>query len=410
MKDSGDKFNILKAGAVLAATTFLLGCIFITARYMCLLQHVSTSDGFFFSGDKLWLKCLRALSGLMGIDVIVFCHKFWPYIFLALMIVIYFFLGIVLFSEEGRSKAYVYTMTCIFMGIFLLIIHGGYNGNHTSEALVYIECWQGYMVSAILLTPLMIMALYRKKWLLLIPVALIYIPVSGFDNFKTLLQGRTYISFGGGSWLFVTAAFGLIMMIFLKKKPARVLLAAALLTTGLLVVRPYGIIAAYSITMLIGEARDKASGEWKRYAAGAAAFMVLTAAVAAAGFFSNGRVSWNVRFTPIENDLRLPQDIIDIAEYLGKNDPDETVYGSDVTDSAFTTYSRYKQRTVKSQALWAETSMDIKGMPLSYGEINQMNPGSYVIIRNVSSGDRQTAEDNGLVYVDSFGEYMLYRR
>ncbi len=412
--------NIWKLLIMLACTAVMLGTFLVTVRYACMMQHVSASDGTFFSGGSLWLSFLKLMAGILSMDIFTFCHKVWPWLFVTFMLVEYFFLGLRLFVEDGMSFYYSYSLSCIFVSIYMIILHVGYISEDSLEAMVYLNSWSATAVSGILLFPLLVLVLLWKKDIgfripFIIMVTSLYMGISGMENWRNFILRGITINYIGRGWILMLAVIGVTTMIVMKRRPARYLVIAALLSTITFTPYPLGLMAAYGVTGLIGRVYIKSTkeGTRKSYVTGAlitaVCYGIFAATVLAAGFFSNSRVSWNVGFSAVENDRRLPEDLMKLTDYI-VSDSEEMphICGSDITASAVLQYSVLNNLHLRDvRGLWHEAPL---GEQEIKEKINEIDKEMYVIIKGSSSDADKLTASGDLHLIKKFGDYGLYGR
>ena len=208
---------------------------------------------------------------------------------------------------------------------------------------------------------------------------------------------------------------GIAAMLAMKKPAAIALVIASLVDCILLIPLPLGIIAAYSFTELIGEiicsSKNSNDNEViyeinnKRSILAGFVYVVILVTILSAGLFSKSRVSWNINFSPIENDERLPKG----ASEALKAAEDDAIYTSYDIASVIKqkdTVSGNDNRSV--YGLWNDSPMkghDISGILDGIRDENMC-----VIIKNVTEEDRTILLQNKLWFVEDFDGYSVYRR
>ena len=422
------KLNIM--GILLAVASFVIMCLgfLFTVRYMLLRQHVSPSDGDYFKDGGIWVNMLKAISGIFGMNVLQFAHAVMPAAFLVLFVFLYFAFGLYLFRKDGKGFLYIFLMNCMFVSIIFVILHVCYFSPGSLEAGVYINPWQGQVVTGMLLTPLLVMLLSSiekgednriklksKTVICLILLLIAFLLIHGIDAWKKLRSGGFSFDYMKGGWLMLLAFAGIAAMLAMKKPAAIALVIASLVDCILLIPLPLGIIAAYSFTELIGEiicsSKNSNDNEViyeinnKRSILAGFVYVVILVTILSAGLFSKSRVSWNINFSPIENDERLPKGV---SEAL-KAAEDDAIYTSYDIASVIKqkdTVSGNDNRSV--YGLWNDSPMkghDISGILDGIRDENMC-----VIIKNVTEEDRTILLQNKLWFVEDFDGYSVYRR
>lgn len=441
-KKETSKLNMWALLLTLAA--FLAMCLtfLVAARYMLMKQYVSPSDGRIMASGGLWVSLMEKIAAASGMNILQFTHTVMPAVFLAVFFVVINLLGFSLFSKDKKGRLYTFLMTFIFVSIVMVILHVGYFKEGSLEAGVYINPWQGSVIAGMLLTPLIIItllletdnetkkpALTMGKWAALIALAITYLLVQGFDAWRLINKRGFDLNIIGRGWLFILTFLGCLIMIIWKRPAIKMLLIGSLNPVIFLVPIPLAILAAYSLTELIGEIlktedkpdedksdedksdEDKKQPGNKQYILAGFLYLLLLGTVLSAGLFSKTRVSWNVTYTAIENKERLPQGVLDAMDSIEASD-DTTIYTS--SDIA----SVIKQKDVlegrngrKVYDLWTESPMTQRDS----GELAEKletvrDQEMYVIIKNVTAEDRNILNENKIFFIKDFSGYSLYRR
>ena len=122
-RSASDKLNIGSIVIAFAPAFMNIALLLVTARYMLLKQHVSVTDGEYFTDNGIWARLLRLASGVFGMSRPEYCHIVFPVLFIFCFIIIYSLLGIRLFSADNRGTVYSMMMTMIFISLMLIIFH-----------------------------------------------------------------------------------------------------------------------------------------------------------------------------------------------------------------------------------------------------------------------------------------------
>ena len=316
----------------LVAALGVLASTAITFRYVVRLQHMISSDGDFFAGNSIWLKVQTALAKLFGMDVVSFTHSVFSVVFVVAVCILYFVLGLRLFALEERGKLYTFTMTCIFLTTFLLILHMGSVSPLAIEGGAYLAPWQGRIVAGILSTPILMLGLIRvlklsaaldtkkdEKTVSISILGIVEIVIAAFlnlisnsiDSLKELkgLRIETLNSYIGVGWLFGAAALAMIIIVMYRWKTARLFIIIILATMVMLVPAPMGLIAAYFVAKLVGWKKDSPVISLIIWGA-------LSVAIAVAGVSSKSRSTYGANFLPIENKYKIAGYYIEAGDFI----------------------------------------------------------------------------------------------
>ena len=421
-KKETSKLNTI--ALLLTAAAFLVMCLtfLIAARYMLMKQYVSPADGDVMAAGGLWVSLMKSVAAASGMNILQFTHTVMPAVFLVAFFVVINLLGIFLFSKDKEGRLYTFLMTFIFVSIVMVILHMGYFKEGSLEAGVYINPWQGSVIAGMLLTPLLILSLLLEtkketkkvaydmgRWAAFIALAITYLLVQGFDAWRLIVNRGFDLNILGRGWLFIVAFFGCIVMIIWKRPAIKWLLVGSLIPMIFLVPIPLAILAAYSLTELVGEVIRKNAAH--RFILAGLVYILLLGTLLCAGLFSKTRVSWNITYMTIENKERLPQGVLDVMDSEDFSD-DIAVYTS--ADIA----SVIKQEDVKNgrsgrivNSLWTESPMiqrDTEELEEKLETVRDQE--MYVIIKNVTAEDRKILNENKIFFIKDFGGYSLYRR
>ena len=407
MKKSGrEKLHIL---IMLSLMMISVMSVLVTARYMLRQQYTSLMDGDFFKGNGLWLKLLSFAAGLCKKDVIVFCHTIFPFVMLILVVAAELLLGYMMFSKDGRGKVYTLAMTFIFISIYHVILHVGFFPGALLESALYFESWQGYVMAGMVLLPLLTALLIckfsrTKKIVAGIVLFVLYFVCCGFDAWKELIFERKEISPFCGGWLLILAGIGIFIMVSLKNKMAGILMAVALISIALLLPLPAGLISAYFLSELISEVYKN-----RRYVLAGITYGIIVCVVLAAGFSSGSRTSWNIRFAPIENDIRIPQDVVEAVDFIvGEYGEDVKICGAYSTASEVEMLSVYKyDGRISARGLWEEKPLEIHDTEEGLQEIGE---DEILILYGTNEEDYRTLCEKKLWLKKSFGAYNVFGR
>jgi hypothetical protein len=100
---------------------------------------------------------------------------------------------------------------------------------------------------------------------------------------------------------------------------------------------------------------------------------------------------------------------MNVTDYIKEEyGTDARVYGSDVTASAIMQYEEYKDFDISEvKGLWHEGPMGVQEIK---EKINEIDKGSYVIIRSGASDADKLITSGKLTQIGEFGVYKLYGR
>ena len=356
----------------------------------------------------------------MKLNVVVYCHKIFPVIFISLTVLLYMILGFRLFASEGKGKVHSLTMAFIFTSTFLLISHVGAYSDSSIECGLYIAPWQGRNVAGVLVTPLIILGLLHFKWfrkndssgfpgviLLIISVLLNFVTntIDSFGELKhiSMENVRSYI---GSGWMFGGAAFALVILAVCDIKRGVVLISMVLITFILLVPAPLGLILAYVVTYFADWIYDKKVQS-------VIVWVGMLMAIAFTGFSSKSRVTWQVDFMPVENDYRISGYYIDacnkINEMVEKNGEDGAQVGA--------LGERYSGLVTASLVL-EDTGFDVLKLgdndewEVNIGEIiyDASEKCDYIIVHKSFDIDSSLLGMYGYKEAENIGELKIYEK
>ena len=413
-KKESSKLNILGYVFIVAAFAVMCAGFLVTVRYSLMKQHVSISDGDYLLDKGLWVRLLESMARLLNMSELHFIHVIVPAVFLVLLFIIYIWLGICIFSVDGRGKAYTLLMTFIFGSVMYVILHVSSFSRYSLEAGVYTNQWQGRTIAGMLFSPILIMFFTRvrkdpvtgrimRKGIIagLLVTLICMIIIQGIDGWRTCsLHIKEFSGYFDRGWLFIIAVIGMISMTVMKKPAVKAVIAGSLVMALFFVPIPIAVMAAYAMTELIGEVVHR-----KSYVSGALVYIIILVMVLGAGLFSESRISWNVYFSPIENEDRLPQGIIDAMEAA----EDDVIYTSYDVASVIKQYdAKYGVYYHDVYGVWDELPM--KGHDISQILDSIRDEKMCVIIKNVTAEDRLILQKEKIWFVGDYNGYSLYRR
>ena len=413
-KKESSKLNILGYVFIVAAFAVMCAGFLVTVRYSLMKQHVSISDGDYLLDKGLWVRLLESMARLLNMSELHFIHVIVPAVFLVLLFIIYIGLGICIFSVDGRGKAYTLLMTFIFGSVMYVILHVSSFSRYSLEAGVYTNQWQGRTIAGMLFSPILIMFFTRvrknpetgrimRKGIIagLLVTLICMIIIQGIDGWRTCsLHIKEFSGYFDRGWLFIIAVIGMISMTVMKKPAVKAVIAGSLVMALFFVPIPIAVMAAYAMTELIGEVVHR-----KSYVSGALVYIIILVMVLGAGLFSESRISWNVYFSPIENEDRLPQGIIDAMEAA----EDDVIYTSYDVASVIKQYdAKYGVYYHDVYGVWDELPM--KGHDISQILDSIRDEKMCVIIKNVTAEDRLILQKEKIWFVGDYNGYSLYRR
>ena len=413
-KKESSKLNILGYVFIVAAFAVMCAGFLVTVRYSLMKQHVSISDGDYLLDKGLWVRLLESMARLLNMSELHFIHVIVPAVFLVLLFIIYIWLGICIFSVDGRGKVYTLLMTFIFGSVMYVILHVSSFSRYSLEAGVYTNQWQGRTIAGMLFSPILIMFFTRvrkdpvtgrimRKGIIagLLVTLICMIIIQGIDGWRTCsLHIKEFSGYFDRGWLFIIAVIGMISMTVMKKPAVKAVIAGSLVMALFFVPIPIAVMAAYAMTELIGEVVHR-----KSYVSGALVYIIILVMVLGAGLFSESRISWNVYFSPIENEDRLPQGIIDAMEAA----EDDVIYTSYDVASVIKQYdAKYGVYYHDVYGVWDELPM--KGHDISQILDSIRDEKMCVIIKNVTAEDRLILQKEKIWFVGDYNGYSLYRR
>ncbi|HBZ02764.1 MAG TPA: hypothetical protein DEO83_03005 [Lachnospiraceae bacterium] len=413
-KKESSKLNILGYVFIVAAFAVMCAGFLVTVRYSLMKQHVSISDGDYLLDKGLWVRLLESMARLLNMSELHFIHVIVPAVFLVLLFIIYIGLGICIFSVDGRGKVYTLLMTFIFGSVMYVILHVSSFSRYSLEAGVYTNQWQGRTIAGMLFSPILIMFFTRvrkdpdtgrimRKGIIagLLVTLICMIIIQGIDGWRTCsLHIKEFSGYFDRGWLFIIAVIGMISMTVMKKPAVKAVIAGSLVMALFFVPIPIAVMAAYAMTELIGEVVHR-----KSYVSGALVYIIILVMVLGAGLFSESRISWNVYFSPIENEDRLPQGIIDAMEAA----EDDVIYTSYDVASVIKQYdAKYGVYYHDVYGVWDELPM--KGHDISQILDSIRDEKMCVIIKNVTAEDRLILQKEKIWFVGDYNGYSLYRR
>ncbi|MBP3235000.1 MAG: hypothetical protein J6M65_11340 [Eubacterium sp.] len=413
-KKESSKLNILGYVFIVAAFAVMCAGFLVTVRYSLMKQHVSISDGDYLLDKGLWVRLLESMARFLNMSELHFIHVIVPAVFLVFLFIIYIVLGICIFSVDGRGKVYTLLMTFIFESVMYVILHVSSFSRYSLEAGVYTNQWQGRTIAGMLFSPILIMfftrvrkdpetgRIMRKGIIAGLSVTLIcMIIIQGIDGWRTCsLHIKEFSGYFDRGWLFIIAVIGMISMTVMKKPAVKAVIAGSLVMALFFVPIPIAVMAAYAMTELIGEVVHR-----KSYVSGALVYIIILVMVLGAGLFSESRISWNVYFSPIENEDRLPQGIIDAMEAA----EDDVIYTSYDVASVIKQYdAKYGVYYHDVYGVWDELPM--KGHDISQILDSIRDEKMCVIIKNVTAEDRLILQKEKIWFVGDYNGYSLYRR
>ena len=413
-KKESSKLNILGYVFIVAAFAVMCAGFLVTVRYSLMKQHVSISDGDYLLDKGLWVRLLESMARFLNMSELHFIHVIVPAVFLVFLFIIYIVLGICIFSVDGRGKVYTLLMTFIFESVMYVILHVSSFSRYSLEAGVYTNQWQGRTIAGMLFSPILIMfftrvrkdpetgRIMRKGIIAGLSVTLIcMIIIQGIDGWRTCsLHIKEFSGYFDRGWLFIIAVIGMISMTVMKKPAVKAVIAGSLVMALFFVPIPIAVMAAYAMTELIGEVVHR-----KSYVSGALVYIIILVMVLGAGLFSESRISWNVYFSPIENEDRLPQGIIDAMEAA----EDDVIYTSYDVASVIKQYdAKYGVYYHDVYGVWDELHM--KGHDISQILDSIRDEKMCVIIKNVTAEDRLILQKEKIWFVGDYNGYSLYRR
>lgn len=413
-KKESSKLNILGYVFIVAAFAVMCAGFLVTVRYSFMKQHVSISDGDYLLDKGLWVRLLESMARLLNMSELHFIHVIVPAVFLVLLFIIYIWLGICIFSVDGRGKVYTLLMTFIFGSVMYVILHVSSFSRYSLEAGVYTNQWQGRTIAGMLFSPILIMFFTRvrkdsdtgrimRKGIIagLLVTLICMIIIQGIDGWRTCsLHIKEFSGYFDRGWLFIIAVIGMISMTVMKKPAVKAVIAGSLVMALFFVPIPIAVMAAYAMTELIGEVVHR-----KSYVSGALVYIIILVMVLGAGLFSESRISWNVYFSPIENEDRLPQGIIDAMEAA----EDNVIYTSYDVASVIKQYdAKYGVYYHDVYGVWDELPM--KGHDISQILDSIRDEKMCVIIKNVTAEDRLILQKEKIWFVGDYNGYSLYRR
>ena len=413
-KKESSKLNILGYVFIVAAFAVMCAGFLVTVRYSLMKQHVSISDGDYLLDKGLWVRLLESMARLLNMSELHFIHVIVPAVFLVLLFIIYIGLGICIFSMDGRGKVYTLLMTFIFGSVMYVILHVSSFSRYSLEAGVYTNQWQGRTIAGMLFSPILIMFFTRvrknpetgrimRKGIIagLLVTLICMIIIQGIDGWRTCsLHIKEFSGYFDRGWLFIIAVIGMISMTVMKKPAVKAVIAGSLVMALFFVPIPIAVMAAYAMTELIGEVVHR-----KSYVSGALVYIIILVMVLGAGLFSESRISWNVYFSPIENEDRLPQGIIDAMEAA----EDDVIYTSYDVASVIKQYdAKYGVYYHDVYGVWDELPM--KGHDISQILDSIRDEKMCVIIKNVTAEDRLILQKEKIWFVGDYNGYSLYRR
>ena len=413
-KKESSKLNILGYVFIVAAFAVMCAGFLVTVRYSLMKQHVSISDGDYLLDKGLWVRLLESMARLLNMSELHFIHVIVPAVFLVLLFIIYIWLGICIFSVDGRGKVYTLLMTFIFGSVMYVILHVSSFSRYSLEAGVYTNQWQGRTIAGMLFSPILIMLFTRvrkdpvtgrimRKGIIagLLVTLICMIIIQGIDGWRTCsLHIKEFSGYFDRGWLFIIAVIGMISMTVMKKPAVKAVIAGSLVMALFFVPIPIAVMAAYAMTELIGEVVHR-----KSYVSGALVYIIILVMVLGAGLFSESRISWNVYFSPIENEDRLPQGIIDAMEAA----EDDVIYTSYDVASVIKQYdAKYGVYYHDVYGVWDELPM--KGHDISQILDSIRDEKMCVIIKNVTAEDRLILQKEKIWFVGDYNGYSLYRR
>ena len=413
-KKESSKLNILGYVFIVAAFAVMCAGFLVTVRYSLMKQHVSISDGDYLLDKGLWVRLLESMARLLNMSELHFIHVIVPAVFLVLLFIIYIWLGICIFSVDGRGKVYTLLMTFIFGSVMYVILHVSSFSRYSLEAGVYTNQWQGRTIAGMLFSPILIMFFTRvrknpetgrimRKGIIagLLVTLICMIIIQGIDGWRTCsLHIKEFSGYFDRGWLFIIAVIGMISMTVMKKPAVKAVIAGSLVMALFFVPIPIAVMAAYAMTELIGEVVHR-----KSYVSGALVYIIILVMVLGAGLFSESRISWNVYFSPVENEDRLPQGIIDAMEAA----EDNVIYTSYDVASVIKQYdAKYGVYYHDVYGVWDELPM--KGHDISQILDSIRDEKMCVIIKNVTAEDRLILQKEKIWFVGDYNGYSLYRR
>ena len=413
-KKESSKLNILGYVFIVAAFAVMCAGFLVTVRYSLMKQHVSISDGDYLLDKGLWVRLLESMARLLNMSELHFIHVIVPAVFLVLLFIIYIGLGICIFSMDGRGKVYTLLMTFIFGSVMYVILHVSSFSRYSLEAGVYTNQWQGRTIAGMLFSPILIMFFTRvrkepvtgrimRKGIIagLLVTLICMIIIQGIDGWRTCsLHIKEFSGYFDRGWLFIIAVIGMISMTVMKKPAVKAVIAGSLVMALFFVPIPIAVMAAYAMTELIGEVVHR-----KSYVSGALVYIIILVMVLGAGLFSESRISWNVYFSPVENEDRLPQGIIDAMEAA----EDDVIYTSYDVASVIKQYdAKYGVYYHDVYGVWDELPM--KGHDISQILDSIRDEKMCVIIKNVTAEDRLILQKEKIWFVGDYNGYSLYRR
>ena len=413
-KKESSKLNILGYVFIVAAFAVMCAGFLVTVRYSLMKQHVSISDGDYLLDKGLWVRLLESMARLLNMSELHFIHVIVPAVFLVLLFIIYIGLGICIFSVDGRGKVYTLLMTFIFGSVMYVILHVSSFSRYSLEAGVYTNQWQGRTIAGMLFSPILIMFFTRvrkepvtgrimRKGIIagLLVTLICMIIIQGIDGWRTCsLHIKEFSGYFDRGWLFIIAVIGMISMTVMKKPAVKAVIAGSLVMALFFVPIPIAVMAAYAMTELIGEVVHR-----KSYVSGALVYIIILVMVLGAGLFSESRISWNVYFSPVENEDRLPQGIIDAMEAA----EDDVIYTSYDVASVIKQYdAKYGVYYHDVYGVWDELPM--KGHDISQILDSIRDEKMCVIIKNVTAEDRLILQKEKIWFVGDYNGYSLYRR
>ncbi|MBO4862776.1 MAG: hypothetical protein J5517_00270 [Eubacterium sp.] len=409
-QSSSDKPNIRSYVLIAALILINVALLLVTARYMLLKQHVSVTDGQYFSENGIWVRLLGLIAGAFGMSSLELAHKVLPAVFIVCFVVIYAWLGIKLFSADERGRVHNVVMTLIFISLELLIFHVGYFSPKSLEAGVYLNPWQGSTIAGILLAPILMGILIApssiRKYIELSVTGILFFIVAGIDNWQRFILYKEGYSFVEKGWLLMLAVAGLITIFMRKKNGFVPIIVTTLIITVCMIPAPVGLIVSYAVAEVAAEAFYEKKTFW----GAAVIYVIMAGVILAAGLFSGSRVSWNAAFGPVENSERIPQDLEDMNEWImSEGDAEVPIFTSDEIESAFKQIGASgESRPENITGLWEESPMKGHDIEKAYDDIPESR--IYVIIKNVTDDDIKLMSKKGLWIVKNFNSYNLYGR
>ncbi|MCR5214561.1 MAG: hypothetical protein K6E10_09095 [Eubacterium sp.] len=188
VKTENIKAGDIKAGDIvisLIATILLVASVYICYMLWIGLQHLVSSDGDFFAniydmqlryyngeaiGDILaddyctiWGMIIVLISDKIGVSPLVLCHKFIPMGLMLAFYLIYGYLGVRLFSIDGKGKLFTYYMTSMFIAAVTLFCYAGAYSDYAIEGGLFLRPWYGMVISGMFIVPLILCTILRME-------------------------------------------------------------------------------------------------------------------------------------------------------------------------------------------------------------------------------------------------------